>query len=356
MKSTTIRVFSHLLGVLGILLLATKVSGQIYQVREMNTEQIKALDREKTVVLLPGGILEAHGPYLPSFTDGYTAERRTEDLANGIIEKPGWKVLIFPLIPLGSVGANILGQKYVFPGSYTVRASTLRTIFMDLGTELGEQGFRWIFIVHAHGGLDHNRVLNQAGDFHDTYGGQMINLRALLRPQVRSDARSEEEQRDDHADADETSTMLFLRPDLVSPAYKNAEPLPARDQKHRVEIAKASTWPGYWGSPGFASAAAGATQWKANSARWVELAVKILDGLDYRQMKRLGDEIRVGEATVGKSFRQHNQEIARKQQEWLKQKGLELLNARKETTGPAPDGRQVRSCTGTTEILSSTSI
>ena len=61
-----------------------------------------------------------------------------------------------------------------------------------------------------------------------------------------------------------------------------------------IEIAKASNWPGYWGSPGFASAAAGATQWKASSSRWVELALKILDGFDYRQMKRLGDEIRWG--------------------------------------------------------------
>ena len=160
---------------------------------------------------------------------------------------------------------------------------------MDLGTDLGEQGFRWIFIVHAHGGLDHNRFLNQAGDyFHDTYGGHMINLRALLRPELRSDTRSEEEQRNDHAGADETSTMLYLRPDLVSPAYRNAEPLPARDQKHRIEIAKASNWPGYWGSPGFASAAAGAARWKANSSRWVDLALKILDGFGYRQMKRLG--------------------------------------------------------------------
>jgi hypothetical protein len=44
---------------------------QIYHVQEMNTEQIKALEREKTVVLLPVGILEEHGPYLPSLSDGY---------------------------------------------------------------------------------------------------------------------------------------------------------------------------------------------------------------------------------------------------------------------------------------------
>lgn len=309
---------------IGLPMFASQAFAQIYHVKEMNTEQIKALDREKTVVLLPVGILEEHGPYLPSGSDVYITERRTTDLANALLERPGWKVLIFPLIPLGTGPANTVGRKYVFPGSYTVRPSTLRAIFMDLGTDLGEQGFRWIFVVHAHGALTHNRVLNQAGDyFHDTYGGHMINLWALLRPQLRSDSRTDEEQRDDHAGADETSNLLFLRPDLVSPAYKNAEPLPARDQKHRIEIAKASNWPGYWGSPGFASADAGAKQWKAGSSRWVELALKILDGFDYKQMKRLGDEIRVEEGNIGKPFRQHNQEIETKQQEWLKQKGLE---------------------------------
>jgi creatinine amidohydrolase len=51
---------------------------------------------------------------------------------------------------------------------------------MDLATELGEQGFRWVFVVHAHGSPFHNLVLDQAGDyFRDTYGGRMVHLRGL---------------------------------------------------------------------------------------------------------------------------------------------------------------------------------
>ena len=83
-------------------------------------------------------------------------KRRTEELANAIVERPEWKVLVFPLIPLGTAPANIAGQTYVFPGSYTVRPATLRAIFMDLASDLGEQGFRWIFIVHLHRGPNHN--------------------------------------------------------------------------------------------------------------------------------------------------------------------------------------------------------
>ena len=201
---------------------------------------------------------------------------------------------------------------------------------MDLGTDLGEQGFRWIFIVNSHLGLSHNRILNQAGDyFRDTYGGHMVNLAALIyRPPGQSQTRSDEEQREDagsqHAGASETSLLLYFRPELVNPGYKNARPLPYRDQKQRIEIAKTDDWPGYWGSPRLATAAAAAARWKGNSSRLTELAHKILDGFDYSQMKRLGDDIPPpAQPSVGKTFTQHNQEIETKQREWLKQKGLE---------------------------------
>jgi hypothetical protein len=50
---------------------------QVHHLAELNTEQILSLDRERTVVILPGGILEQHGPYLPSYSDGYMNERLT---------------------------------------------------------------------------------------------------------------------------------------------------------------------------------------------------------------------------------------------------------------------------------------
>src|ERR1044071_1681973 len=101
MKFTLIRILYYLTCILAPLLPPNRVFRQIYHVQEMNTEQIKALDREKTVVLLPVGILEEHGPYLPSGSDVYITDRRTSALANALVERPGWKVLVFPLIPLG---------------------------------------------------------------------------------------------------------------------------------------------------------------------------------------------------------------------------------------------------------------
>lgn len=308
-------------------------SAQIYHVKEMNTEQIRALNREKTVVLLPGGILEQHGPYLPSFTDGYMNERLTQELADAIVARPGWKVLIFPLIPLGAGGANVIGRKYVFDGTYHVHSQTLRRVFMDLASELGEAGFRWIFVVHLHGAPYHHRALNQAGDyFHDTYGGHMVHLNGFM--YVREAWReaqellSEEERKEEgfsvHAGMAETSVTLFLRPDLVSPAYKEAPPYTGQNREDLSRIAEAEGWPGYFGSPRLASAAAGARIMKALSTRWIELALKVLDGFDYRQMQRWGDvaETLPANAATVRAALEHEQQIERKQLEWLKRKGL----------------------------------
>ena len=128
----------------------------------MNTQQIRALNLQKTVVLIPGGILEEHGPYLPSYTDGYADEAYTRELAKAIVARPGWTVVLFPQIPLGNDPANTIGGKTVFAGSYPVRMTTLRAIYMDLANELGDQGFRWIFLIHNHGAPNNHKALNQA--------------------------------------------------------------------------------------------------------------------------------------------------------------------------------------------------
>ena len=118
-------------GLLAVLLPAA-AGGQVLKVAEMTGEQIRALDRATTVVILPGGILEQHGPHLPSFADGYLNQSHADALAEAIARRPGWRALVFPIVPLGSGGANEIAGKYSWPGTYAVRTATLRAIFMDL--------------------------------------------------------------------------------------------------------------------------------------------------------------------------------------------------------------------------------
>jgi creatinine amidohydrolase/Fe(II)-dependent formamide hydrolase-like protein len=101
----------RLLTILALLLAARSTDGSVVRVTDLTTAQIRALDRSKTVVFLPA--------------------------------------LVFPQIPFGASGYNEIGGHYMFPGTYAVRPSTLR--LHGLASEIGEQGFKWIVVVHVHG-------------------------------------------------------------------------------------------------------------------------------------------------------------------------------------------------------------
>jgi creatinine amidohydrolase/Fe(II)-dependent formamide hydrolase-like protein len=281
-----------ILGLLVLLPIAPSVaSAQVLKLAELNTEQIRALDMDKTIVLIPGGILEQHGPYLPSFTDGYQNERTTDELARAVVARAGWTALILPTVPLGVGGAEI-GGHFSFPGTYAVRSTTLRAVFVDLGSELGEQGFKWIFVVHLHGAPSHNRALDEAGDyFRDTYGGRMVHLYGLM-PVLAAGAQSldpaeaAENGIDIHAGRMETSDILFIRPDLVAPGYRTAPSFPGENWDDLIRIAQTPGWPGYFGAPKQATAAEGQGRIQRRSKVAADYMWRIVEGADERDIPR----------------------------------------------------------------------
>ena len=155
--------------------------------------------------------------------------------------------------PAGLNGANAIGGKFPFPGTYAVRPETLRAIFMDLGAEFGEQGFRWIFLIHLHGAPDHNQALDDAGEyFRDIYGGRMINLAGLdtgsdpgveaMRATASKEA-VDEEGVGGHAGLLETSRVMAVRPDLVPSTVAQAPSITARDFQSCFRLAARPSGP-----------------------------------------------------------------------------------------------------------------
>jgi creatinine amidohydrolase/Fe(II)-dependent formamide hydrolase-like protein len=272
------------------LVLPRALPAQVRHVADLNTREILSLDRAKTVVILQGGMLEEHGPYLPAFTDGILSARLTDELAAGIArDRPGWTVLVFPPVSVGASGSNEIGGRYSFPGTYAVRPSTLRAAFVDLADELGEQGFRWVLLVHVHGSPLHIGALDDAADFfHESYGGTMVNLWGLL-PVLGGwggamSVMTPEEKKADgvslHAGMDEHSLMLYLRPDLVARDFRDAQAWSGADYAEDFAIARKDGWPGYLGAPQLATAAFGERIWRGFSAAAVKTALEILDGKD----------------------------------------------------------------------------
>ncbi len=275
---------------LAIALIGSSASAQVVRVADLNTRQIRALDRERTVVFLQGGMLEEHGPYLPAFTDGILSDRLTQELVQGVVsKKPGWSALLFPPVSVGASGYNEIGRQFVFPGTYAVRPSTLKAMYMDLATELGEQGFKWIMIVHVHGSPLHIAALDDAADyFRDTYGGRMVNLWGLL-PVIGGwgtgmSGMSAAEKKEDgvslHGGADEHSLMLYLQPALVAPDYTQALSATGSTYAESVAAARQKGWPGYIGAPRLGNAALGRRIWTSFSASALKTTLEILEGAD----------------------------------------------------------------------------
>ncbi len=318
----------HIWLLLSLALFTSFGQAQVIRLAELNSRQITELDRQKTVVIMPGGTMEEHGPYLPTFTDGFMNEWWADRLAEAVAKRPGWSAVIYPTIPLGDGGANEIGFKYSFAGTYGVRVKTLRAVYMDLGTELGNQGFRWIFVIQNHGSSLHNLALDQAGDFfHDTYGGQMINLFGLEPTGSEDEAPPaaefvKESGIDIHAGLSETSRILFIRPNLVDVAYSTAKPFTISDPDDFSKVASRSDWLGYFGTPRRATADYGRYVMEYRSTIMNKAALNIVDGSDPKKIKRFADHAMKEEADIVAGGLKYDDAVEKKQRDWIRKKGL----------------------------------
>jgi creatinine amidohydrolase/Fe(II)-dependent formamide hydrolase-like protein len=197
---------------------------------------------------------------------------------------------------------------------------------MDLADELGAQGFRSIFVVHLHGAPNHSRALDAAGDyFAETFGGFMVHLGGIASvfgsiEGAKTTAEEAEDGLPIHAGMDETSWMLFLRADLVGSAYRDAPALSGSDMAELVRIAQRDDWPGYFGSPRLATAAHGAAIWERLRTETIDIARRLLDGANPRDLPRFTitmDQSPVDVELDAESLKEEARR-AERQQQWLR--------------------------------------
>jgi creatinine amidohydrolase len=109
---------------------------------ELHWPEVKQLDREKIVALIPVGSMEQHGPHLPFSVDILASSRIAEDLEKRIPE-----ILLLP--PLW---AGVSAHHMDFPGSITLRAKVFIELLHDICASLHHHGFRRMVLLNGHGG------------------------------------------------------------------------------------------------------------------------------------------------------------------------------------------------------------
>lgn len=288
----------------GLLVVTTVRAQQIVHWTDLTSAQLAALDRSRTVVIIPAGIIEQHGPLLPIGGEIFQNERVATELAAEIATRPGWTVVMLPTVPLGSGAFDRRAGRAGVSGTLSVRASTIRAVFTDVADNLGAQGFRNVFVINGHADANHDRALDLAGDyFAASYRGFMIHLLGrrgchaggLEPPPITmfSAAVMTADADSPHGGALETSRLWYVRPDLVdSAAVRRAPDLPAQGAAAWARVAQRTDWPGYVGSPRSATLELGEWLYQTQRRSCTELALRLLDGLDERTVARASDQLR----------------------------------------------------------------
>ena len=116
----------------------------------MTAAQIAGAAERGAGILLPVGVIEAHGPHLPTGTDALIATQ----LCRMVQRHAERELVIAPPVFWGVNG--ILGR---FAGSFDIRPETAAALLADVVASLVGHGFPEVLVVSHHGDLAHNRVV-----------------------------------------------------------------------------------------------------------------------------------------------------------------------------------------------------
>lgn len=157
------------------------------------------------LAILPLGAIEQHGSHLALSTDISVATA----LATRLDAALGAKSILCPPVPYG-----LSEHHLAFPGTITLRPSTLIRLILDVVESLAANGITRVLVVNGHGGnVDAIRLA--AREAKRDHGSLVAHL---MWAQVASDAISEEmagRGMHNHACEIETSLALELCPEIV---------------------------------------------------------------------------------------------------------------------------------------------
>jgi len=159
---------------------------------------------ERSILCLPIGSIEQHGPHLPLNTDVVLAE----GITRLIISRWGEA---FDLWQLPTVPISLAREHEWAPGTMSLSIQSMTAMIRDLGREIARAfPTRNLIVINGHGG---NRGILEAlaQDLRADFG---LNA-CILHPAALVEANSRTTIPEIHGGRDETSMMLAIAPQLV---------------------------------------------------------------------------------------------------------------------------------------------
>ena len=172
---------------------------------EMTTTEVEAALCECQCVIIPFGVMEAHGAHLPLATDtlqAYDAARRAAKRT---------QVFVAPPVPYGMC-RSAAGH----PGTIGITGDTMRALTFDILQSLYRTGFRQFILYSGHASGMQTAAMEEASE-RLMQTCEQANIAIVLEFDIfRTHGKMlYENPYDLHAGEIETSRILTIRPDLV---------------------------------------------------------------------------------------------------------------------------------------------
>ncbi|HYU09849.1 MAG TPA: creatininase family protein [Gemmatimonadales bacterium] len=233
----------------------------VHELAQLTWEEVRDLDRARTMVVLPVGAIEAHGPHLPLDTDVVIATAMARDGARKLAAHGGERtVLILPA--LAYTAASFAAA---FPGTLSISGITVTAVTVDLARSLSEHGFQLLAIANAHLDPEHLTALHEAVQLARADRLLPIVFPDLTRRPWGGGLRLGDEFKSGacHAGRFESSIVMSAQPELVRDSIRRALAPNPSSISQAIKLGKrtfeAAGGPrAYFGDPAAASAEEGA--------------------------------------------------------------------------------------------------
>ncbi len=170
----------------------------------------------RTVLVLPLGAVEEHGPHLPLMVDWIGSEELARRIAPHLV-RAGWRPLLAPALPYG-----VSGLCAEWPGTVSLSETTLARMIVEIVESLARHGVRRFVLTNYQADPGHLRAMAAARRrlarrrLTVIFAGFTPDpAAAMLSPRVMALMRSPRAEREWHSGELETAMMLSVAPRLV---------------------------------------------------------------------------------------------------------------------------------------------
>jgi creatinine amidohydrolase len=114
---------------------------------ELRWNEVDALDRDSTLIIIPTGAIEQHGHHLPVDTDIFNSSQIAFAAAERARAAGIGPVLVAPPVWWGTSPHHL-----AYPGTISLRLETMSDLLVDICASLLRHGFYRLLFLNGHGG------------------------------------------------------------------------------------------------------------------------------------------------------------------------------------------------------------